>query len=207
MKVTWIRILNSVFGVSIRVLALVCVRSKWHLLLIQLRNKTQSTDYLDCHNLGFLPAALIACEDARFLEHNGVDFYSIIRATVRLLLKHSVEGASTITQQLVRVYTRDYRFSLHRKMVEVLLATLVDRHFSKEDQIRLYLIRAYFGWRMNGLTQATHRLQYTRPYSIEQAAEIAARLKYPEPEVCSIKRRQQIDKRVKHVMEMLSHLR
>jgi membrane peptidoglycan carboxypeptidase len=198
-----IRTINSGFGFVLRVSARVLIRSKWTRLHDQLRSERQSFAYPTCSDMGVLPAALVACEDNRFFEHRGVDLYSVVRACVRLASRHSIEGASTITQQLVRVYTNDYQFNLQRKLREVLLATLVDRHFSKEDQINLYLARAYFGWRMNGLRQVSDRLGYSPPYSAQQAAEIVARLKYPEPEIIGPRRGLQIANRVQHVLSLI----
>lgn len=198
-----ISIANYVFGRALSVVARFLVRSNWIRLYADLRRERDAFESKLDADLGLLPDALVVCEDIRFYEHRGVDLYSIARATTRIVLGHSLEGASTLTQQLVRVYTQDYRFSLRRKVKEILLATLVDRHFSKQDQIRLYLCRAYFGWRMNGVTQAKHRLGYSSPYSAEHAAEIAARLKYPEPEFPSPQMQTKIANRAKYILAML----
>lgn len=195
-----IRIINYAFGSSLALLAYLFVKPEWSRLNEELKIKMGVLVPKVADDLGFLPSALVACEDIRFFEHRGADLYSIVRASIRLAQGRSVEGASTITQQLVRVYTNDYRLSIHRKIREILLATLVDIHFSKQDQIRLYLHRAYFGWRMNGLTQAASRLEYPSPYSIEHAAEIAARLKYPEPEFLSPQRKRQISYRAAFII-------
>ena len=153
-------------------------------------------------DLGHLPASLVACEDKRFHSHRGVDLYSIGRALVRAVTRQSTEGASTITQQLVRVYSGDYRFSVRRKIKEIALATLADELLTKNEQIRLYLYKAYFGWKMNGLNQAAHRLGFPAPFSQADAAEIVARLKYPEPHSPSAVRKLQIQARVTHILEL-----
>lgn len=202
-----IRTLNYAFGFVVSFFAFLCVRSDWQRLSDGIKTKMRVLGPKLNDDLGHLPAALVVCEDIRFFEHRGVDLYSIFRASIRFVRGRSVEGASTITQQLVRVYTDDYHFSLRRKVREILLATLVDLHFSKQDQIRLYLHKAYFGWRMNGLTQAAGRLMYPAPYAIEHAAEIAARLKYPEPEFPSPQRQRQITCRAAFIMGMLEKLR
>lgn len=154
-------------------------------------------------DLGHLPIALVVCEDKRFFSHYGVDVYSVARALHRAMTRRSTEGASTITQQLVRVYTHDYRYSLARKVKEIALATLADEILTKDEQIRLYLLEAYFGWRMNGLLQITHRLDYPMPFSTRHAAEIVARLKYPEPCTPSNTRCKQIGARVNHILALI----
>jgi len=200
-----IRTTNSGFGFVLRASARVFVRSKWIKLHEQLLLERRRIVFQEGVARGMLSVALVACEDNRFLEHRGIDFYSIVRACVRFSSRHSIEGASTITQQLVRVYTKDYQFNLQRKLREVLLATLVDSHFSKEDQISLYLARAYFGWRMSGLKQVSDRLGYCPPYSAHQAAEIVSRLKYPEPRITGTKRSHQIANRVQHVLSLIGN--
>ncbi len=198
-----IRLINYLLGYGLAHVALICVGERWKNLHKDLLNQIISLGELSNDDVGFLSETLVVCEDVRFFEHSGVDLYAIARASTRFVLKESIEGASTITQQLVRVYTKDYRFEIGRKLREILLATLVDKHFSKQDQIRLYLHRAYFGWRMNGLSQALARLKYSFPLSPEQSAEISARLKYPEPEFPSKQRKQQIAFRVEFILETL----
>jgi membrane carboxypeptidase/penicillin-binding protein len=202
-----IRVVNYALGAALSVLAYLIVRSAWRSLNTRLQTEKIALGQKINEDLGFLPAALIVCEDIRFFEHRGADLYSITRAATRFASGRSLEGASTITQQLVRVYTKDHRFSLRRKTREILLATLVDRHFSKQDQIRLYIHRAYFGWRMNGIIQAANRLGYAPPYSIEQAAEVAARLKYPEPECPSPQRQRKIAYRAEFIQTKLKKVR
>src|SRR5207244_8697723 len=92
------------------------------------------------------------------------------------------EGASTIEQQIVRVLTNRFERTFVRKVHEVLLAALVADLFPKSATPRLYLSIGYFGWRMDGFLQACRRLEL-RPdiLSLDDAADVVARLKYPEP--------------------------
>jgi len=85
-----------------------------------------------------------------------------------------------------------------------LLAALFDNEFCKQDQAKLYLKVAYFGWRMNGVIQACHRLNISLPISAVEACEIVARLKYPEPQHPSSWLQEKIRTRVKHLKILLN---
>lgn len=125
--------------------------------------------------------ALVVGEDRRFFAHFGVDTKGLARALAVYLARREVQGASTITQQLVRVVTCDYRRSVRRKLKELSLASAASDRIEKVDQAELYLTLAYYGWRMNGLQQALVRLQCSLPLTQTQASELIARLRYPEP--------------------------
>lgn len=73
-------------------------------------------------NYGKLVRFLIVAEDNRFYNHPGYDVVGICRAIYKDVCKGKREGASTIEQQLVRVLTGDYRFSVRRKIKEIYLA-------------------------------------------------------------------------------------
>jgi 1A family penicillin-binding protein len=96
-----------------------------------------------------LQKAIVAVEDERFWSHNGVDFVGIVRAAVANLRAGGVqEGASTITQQIVRnTVLADERFeiSLKRKVREAYLAYQLEKRMSKSDILGLYLNTVYFG--------------------------------------------------------------
>jgi membrane carboxypeptidase/penicillin-binding protein len=144
---------------------------------------------------------LILAEDRRFLFHPGVDPVAVVRALFSLLFLGKLQGASTIEQQLVRTVTKRYNLSITRKLREMFLALLVSSSFPKEQIAKAYLSIAYFGWQMNGIDQACDRLSINvKDASLSDAAEIIARLKYPEPEVASLKRHQQIQVRVSHII-------
>jgi penicillin-binding protein 1B len=97
-----------------------------------------------------LPPALVAAacgaEDRRFFEHRGVDMRGIVRALVRNL-SHGrvVEGGSTITQQTVKVILNRTRRELPAKIDEAVLALLVERRFSKQQILAVYLNNVYLG--------------------------------------------------------------
>jgi penicillin-binding protein 1A len=148
-----------------------------------------------------LVTMLIAAEDHRFGRHHGVDFISIFRAMWRTLFCNRIEGASTITMQLVRVLTGRYDRTLKRKFIEMYLALRLARYVRKVNIPKIYLFVAYYGWRMNGLIQACHRLNINLlTMSDLEAASIVARLKYPEPQKHDQIRLAKIRARTKHIL-------
>ena len=102
--------------------------------------------------------ALLAREDSRFREHRGVDFIGVARSMVRNVKAKSVrEGASTITMQLAR-HSFDalmLQRSLHRKLVEVMLAKRIERKYSKDEILTHYVNRIFFGSGIYGIEQAS----------------------------------------------------
>lgn len=150
-------------------------------------------------DISLLVRALIIAEDRRFLFHHGVDTRGLIRAFLLYLRTGEIQGASTITQQLVRVITQDYRRSLRRKAKEMCLACAIDRLVAKETQATLYLRVAYYGWRMTGCAQAKRQLGYISPLKATAAANIVARLRYPEPNHASPAQLERIRRRARYI--------
>src|SRR5262245_14021154 len=93
-----------------------------------------------------LTDAVIATEDARFYVHFGVDPMGIARAVYQNF-RHQriVEGGSTITQQLAKVLFLTPDKSLERKLKEAALAIELERRYSKDRLLELYLNQIYFG--------------------------------------------------------------
>lgn len=148
-----------------------------------------------------LVTMLIYAEDHRFSRHLGVDFIAICRASWRTLLCRRGEGASTIAMQLVRVLTGRYERTLSRKLLEIYLAMRLTKYIEKYDIPKLYLFVAYYGWRMNGLIQVSHRLNIElSTLSDYEAASVVARLKYPEPQKYNQNRYDKILARTKHIL-------
>jgi len=99
--------------------------------------------------------ALVAIEDTSFFEHPGINVDAIFRAAVKVLKAgRAVEGASTITQQLVKnvLLTREKKLS--RKIKEAIYALKVERHLSKEQILERYLNEIYFGHGYYGIKTA-----------------------------------------------------
>ncbi len=93
-----------------------------------------------------LPAALKVVEDRKFDRHHGVDFLGILRAAyVNLRAGGYEQGASTLTQQLVRSYFLDNRRSMARKLEEAVMAMLLEVHFDKQDLMNAYINEIYLG--------------------------------------------------------------
>ena len=147
---------------------------------------------------------LILAEDKRFFKHRGIDFIAIIRAIKNNILTNTLQGGSTIEQQLTRKLLRLYSRTYRRKIKEVLLASTVDYVLPKKDIPAVYLTTAYFGWKMNGIIETckTLNLQINniRPF---HAASIIARLRYPEPQNCSLERKNKILNRTNHILALL----
>ena len=97
---------------------------------------------------------LVAAEDRRFFKHPGFDIFAILRATFFYIFQKKRSGASTVEQQLVRTITQDREYSLKRKMKEVILASALGYRFSKNKIAECYLLSAYYGHNIKGLSGA-----------------------------------------------------
>ncbi|MCB1215092.1 MAG: PBP1A family penicillin-binding protein, partial [Deltaproteobacteria bacterium] len=96
--------------------------------------------------------AFVASEDDRFFDHGGIDFYGIARAFLKnLQAGHTVQGGSTITQQLVKSILLSPEQTYDRKIKEAILATRLENNFSKEEILYIYLNQIYFGNRSYGI--------------------------------------------------------
>nr|WP_226998710.1 PBP1A family penicillin-binding protein [Tardibacter chloracetimidivorans] len=126
--------------------------------------------------------AMVAVEDRRFYGHPGVDPIGIARAAwVNFSRGGNYQGASTITQQLARNIFLTNARKFARKFREVILAMAMERKFSKEQILELYLNRVYFGGGAYGIDAASRRFfghSATR-LSLEEAAIIAGLVKAP----------------------------
>lgn len=158
---------------------------------------------LELNNLNKLINFLIIGEDRRFYNHIGFDIIAIIRAVRNRLFYSKKEGASTIEQQLVRVLTDQYSKTLKRKFKEIILATKLKDIISKKEIALLYLKLAYFGTEKQGLEITLHsfNLKLKDNISDEICASIIARLKYPEPKLCSEIKEEQIKKRTRYILK------
>jgi len=132
-------------------------------------------------------AAFLSAEDSRFYEHGGVDFQGIARAVFSLVVskiegKHRrVQGASTITQQVAKNFLLTNERSLERKIKEAILAIRIERAFSKDKILELYLNEIYLGIGAYGVAAAS--LSYfnkeLQDLTIAEAAYLAALPKAP----------------------------
>jgi len=126
--------------------------------------------------------AFLAAEDDRFFEHPGFDYQGITRAALNLLLTGSrSQGGSTITQQLARVYFLSRERTFVRKAKELILAMQIEREFSKEEILALYLNKIFLGQRAYGVGAAAE-VYFGKPLgelSVAEAATIAGIPKAP----------------------------
>src|SRR4051794_2373306 len=126
--------------------------------------------------------AVVAAEDQRFYSHKGVDSRGIIRAFMADLKGGGyVEGASTITQQYVRMaYVGDER-TLGRKLREAILAGRLEKKLSKDEILYRYLSRAYFGSGAYGVGAAadTYFHKPVKNLTLSEAAMLAGLLTAP----------------------------
>jgi len=129
-----------------------------------------------------LKLAFIAIEDVRFFSHFGVDIRGILRAAYRNIVhKQITEGASTITQQLARNLFLTPKKSIKRKIEEALLAIQIERTYSKDEILNMYLNLIYLGEGSYGVEAAsnTYFHKKTRDLSLEESATLAALTKSP----------------------------
>ena len=130
----------------------------------------------------YVPAAFVSVEDRRFYQHFGFDPVGILRAfAADVRHGHTVEGASTITQQLARNLFLTPDQTLRRKVQEVLLAVELEHQFSKKQILALYLNRVYFGAGAYGIESAAETF-FNKPASkltVGEAALMAGLLKSP----------------------------
>lgn len=187
----------------VRMIAALALRAEWRCLRDQVAVELRRIDSSPDQGVSLVAQQLlISGEDHRHGAHAGFDLIAIARALWQRM-KGKREGASTIEQQIVRVLTGRFELTIRRKLREILLASLLAYHFRKEVLPALYLRIGYYGWRMNGLTQACHRLRIDqRAMSLHEAAAIVARLKYPDPRLCSLARATQIQCRAIHLMRL-----
>lgn len=102
--------------------------------------------------------AFLAAEDREFFNHGGISFKGIVRSTL-VNIRHLkiVQGASTITQQLVKLLFTDSRRTFKRKIKEQVLSLIVERQCTKEQILEIYLNHVYFGCGIYGISAACQR--------------------------------------------------
>src|SRR5262249_20708244 len=99
--------------------------------------------------------ATIAAEDRRFYSHEGVDIRGILRAAwVNMQARGTKEGASTITQQVARTLFLTRERTLARKAREAILAWRIERRYSKDQILEIYLNQIFYGHNAYGIEAA-----------------------------------------------------
>ena len=129
-----------------------------------------------------LKKAILATEDAKFYEHPGVDVQGIMRAIIRNVMAGDyVEGASTITQQLAKTLFLTPRKTILRKLKEAFLAFQIERRYTKDEILELYLNQIYFGSGAYGVEAAAKIFfgKTVADLTLEESALIAGMPKSP----------------------------
>ena len=130
----------------------------------------------------FFITAVLAREDSRFYAHKGIDWRGILRALVRDVMSGSAkEGASSITQQLARNSLPLGGRTLSRKVLEAMVALRIERQFSKQQILELYVNRIYFGTGCYGVETAS-QLYFGKSASklnLSEAALLAGLIRSP----------------------------
>ena len=152
-----------------------------HRDLIQVSLRVQAP--IEPRKLSDLEIMVLILEDRRFFEHAGVDFISCVRELIRAATFRRFGGASTIDMQLVRTATGYRKYTVRRKLYEMLLAWIIQFRYTKLEILESYLDCAYFGSGIFGQAAGSSRI-YGKPpskLSLVEAAELAPMLVYPRP--------------------------
>lgn len=129
--------------------------------------------------------ATVSVEDRRFRSHPGVDPIALLRiirfAIVNRGTGRRLQGASTITQQVARTIFLSNRYTFGRKIREMVLALALERQFTKDQILELYLNKVYFGGGAYGIDAASRRFfgHSASTLSLAEAAVIAGLVKAP----------------------------
>lgn len=151
--------------------------------LIAKKNSKNSGDYIKIKNLkDYTKNAFIAIEDKRFYSHNGIDIKRIFGATLENIKSASFkEGASTITQQLIKNTHLSSEKTVKRKLQEIKLALNLEKRYSKDEILEMYLNSIYFGKGAYGIEDAskTYFNKSASELTLNESAMLAGIIKAP----------------------------
>lgn len=117
--------------------------------------------------------AFLSAEDDRFFDHSGVDYPGLLRAVFALIRTgEKRQGGSTITMQVARNYFLSREKTYLRKLTEIILSYKIERAFTKQEILELYLNKIYLGYRAYGI-EAAARVYYGRGINELTLAEMA----------------------------------
>lgn len=126
--------------------------------------------------------AFIATEDHAFFDHSGISIKGIMRSiAVNILKRRVVQGASTITQQLVKLLYTDGSRTFKRKIKEQFLALILENKYSKEQIFQSYVNHLYFGCGIYGIRAAAHAFwdKKIEDITVDEAATLACIVRSP----------------------------
>ncbi len=153
--------------------------------------------------------AFISAEDAGFFKHEGIDYWGMLRAVfVNIRSGKKKQGASTITQQVVKTFLLSPERTFKRKIQEIILARRLEKALSKEEILSLYLNQIYFGHGRYGIREAA-RFYFGKEVADLNPGEAALIAGLPQsPERISPKKpknRERAKRRQKYVLEQMVH--
>ena len=120
--------------------------------------------------------AFVAAEDSRFRDHPGIDIQSILRAFIKNFMAGTiVQGGSTITQQVTKSFLLTPERTYERKLKEVILAYKIEKKFTKDEILFLYLNQIYLGHGAYGVEAAAENYfgKHTRDLTLAECAVLA----------------------------------
>ncbi len=121
--------------------------------------------------------AFVSVEDKRFYKHNGVDFFALTRAVVKLIDKDAItQGGSTITQQLARNVFLSHEVSWQRKVKEMFIAWELEKEYSKDEILEFYVNNIFYANNCYGIEAASQKYfgKPTAECSISEVAFLCA---------------------------------
>ena len=155
-----------------------------------------------------LKKALLAIEDARFYEHDGVDYYGLARAFVNNLIPGGgKQGASTITQQLAKNFFLTSERTYTRKFYEALMAKKIEQNLTKDEILERYMNHIYLGERAYGFAAAAD-IYFNKDIKDLTLAESAMLATLPQAPSSNnpAKNRKRADERQRYVLERMLEL-
>lgn len=155
-----------------------------------------------------LKKALLAIEDARFYEHDGVDYYGLARAVVNNLIPGGgKQGASTITQQLAKNFFLTSERTYTRKFYEALMARKIEQNLTKDEILERYMNHIYLGERAYGFAAAAD-IYFNKDIKDLTIAESAMLATLPQAPSSNnpAKNRKRADERQRYVLERMLEL-
>ncbi len=176
-----IQIFNFLLGITTLLVAysILLISPKFRRNYLKVENDIINTLKSKVHLPDSLYKAIIVIEDKRFYSHLGVDFYSILRAFRNNVIKNRKEGASTLSQQLVRVSTNKREITYSRKITEILLSSIIDNKLTKKQVLTSYCWLYQFEKSL-GIESLCQIENYTlNNLTHNESCQIAARFKYP----------------------------
>ena len=143
-------------------------------------NKCKQIPLSALHDYTYM--AIVAVEDKRFFEHNGIDYHRVAGAMLNNIKSKSYkEGASTISQQLIKNTHLDNKKSIKRKLNEMMLAKELEREYSKNEILEMYVNTIYFGRSAYGIESAANVYfnKSAADLTVSESAVLAGMIKAP----------------------------